>query len=155
MKKPKTIEITISQLPFGERLKGIYNNMLNRCYNNDNPNYKYYGGRGIKVCDEWRNDFMAFYKWSIEQGYAYQQLKGKRNYWSIDRINNDGNYEPLNCRWTSSKVQANNRRIILRQETPTYYPFTQVRVKEHKQQHITQITIVDEKGTHILRGANQ
>ena len=76
--------------------------MKQRCYNPKNHAYKYYGGRGIKICNKWLNDFMSFYNWSINNGYA----KGL----SIDRINNNGNYEPNNCRWISSSVQMNNTR---------------------------------------------
>ena len=63
--------------------------------------YEDYGGRGIKVCDEW-NDFINFYNWAINNGYAYNL--------SIDRINLDGDYEPQNCRWSTPKEQDNNRR---------------------------------------------
>ena len=76
--------------------------MKSRCYNPKNENYKNYGGRGIKVCDEWLNDFMNFYNWSINNGYK-EDL-------SIDRINSDGNYEPNNCRWIPWKEQTRNTR---------------------------------------------
>ena len=76
--------------------------MKSRCYNPKNENYKNYGGRGIKVCDEWLNDFMNFYNWSINNGYK-EDL-------SIDRINSDGNYEPNNCRWITWKEQTRNTR---------------------------------------------
>lgn len=66
-------------------------NMKQRCMNPKSTHYKRYGGRGIKICDEWLNDFVAFHKWAIRSGYK----KGL----TIDRINNDGNYEPTNCQW--------------------------------------------------------
>jgi hypothetical protein len=76
--------------------------MKQRCHNPNQRTYKYYGARGIKVCDEWFHDYEAFRKWAIENGYC----EGL----TIDRINNDGDYEPSNCRWVSFDVQANNKR---------------------------------------------
>lgn len=72
--------------------------MKKRC--NDNNNLRY-GARGIKVCKEWTNDFLSFYNWSLENGYKKEL--------SIDRINNDGNYEPTNCRWTTAMEQRHNQ----------------------------------------------
>ena len=82
----------------------LYNRWVGIKYRCNCPtatNYKYYGGRGIKVCDEWNKSFVPFCKWALENGY--------REDLTIDRINTDGNYEPSNCRWATVKQQANNR----------------------------------------------
>jgi hypothetical protein len=67
--------------------------------------YKDYGGRGITICEEWKNDAKAFYDWSMSNGY--EENKGL----SIDRIDNDGNYEPSNCRWSTRTIQCRNQRL--------------------------------------------
>ena len=76
--------------------------MKERCLNKKNPAFKNYGGRGISVCAEWISDFMNFYTWAINNGY--------NDNLSIDRINNNGNYEPNNCRWADKKEQGRNKR---------------------------------------------
>lgn len=83
------------------RLYGIWGKMKFRCYNPKDTHYKYYGERGISVCDEWRNDFLAFRSWALDHGY--------KDDLTIDRINNNGNYEPSNCRWVTKTLQAINR----------------------------------------------
>lgn len=84
------------------RLYRIYQNMKNRCYRKNDKYYSIYGGRGIKICDEWLNDFAIFAEWALNNGYA--------DTLSIDRINTNGNYEPSNCRWIDNFEQSNNRR---------------------------------------------
>lgn len=84
------------------RLYHIWAGMKARCYSEKNPRYKYYGARGIVMCDEWKDDFTVFRDWATQNGY--------KDTLSIDRINNDGIYSPYNCRWTNQKTQSNNSR---------------------------------------------
>ena len=86
-----------SHLPLNNRWKGI----KQRCYNPRCGCYKYYGARGIRMCDEWRNDYTAFRDWALSNGYK-EALQ-------IDRIDNDGNYEPSNCRWVTPSENMLNR----------------------------------------------
>lgn len=84
------------------RLFRIWAHIKDRCFNENNDAYKNYGGRGISMCLEWKNDFMSFYNWAKENGY--------NNNLTIDRKDNNGNYEPKNCRWITVKEQHRNTR---------------------------------------------
>ena len=80
----------------------VWANMKSRCMTTTCHNYHYYGGRGITICNEWAKSFIAFKKWAMSHGYA--------NTLQIDRINNDGDYTPDNCRWVTSQVNSQNKR---------------------------------------------
>lgn len=84
------------------RLYRIWQNMKNRCYYKKHPEAKYWGGKGIEVCKEWKESFINFYEWAMQHGY--------QDHLSIDRIDSDGNYCPENCRWATSYEQVHNTR---------------------------------------------
>ena len=98
--------ILISDEKRKKRLKSIYNGMRLRCYNENNVNYKYYGGKGVTICDEWLLSFENFFDWAINNGYN-ENL-------TIDRIDSEKEYSPDNCKWSTKKEQAYNRSMSVK-----------------------------------------
>ena len=105
------------------------NNMVQRCENPKTEFYPDYGGRGIKVCEEWRNSRETFFNWAIQNGWE----EGL----TIDRIDNDGNYEPSNCRWTTQTIQTRNQRMP-KNNTSGYKG---VYFKKDKDKYVAQICV--------------
>lgn len=93
----------------GDPIYQVWWNMVQRCTNPNNPRWEYYGGRGITVCDRWMT-FENFYEDIGERPPDLPERTGKRAYWSLDRIDNDSNYEPGNVRWATPVQQRANRR---------------------------------------------
>lgn len=93
-----------------ERLYGVWLNIKDRCYNSNNNHYNSYGGRGITMCEEWLNDYLAFRNWCIDNGYVEEIRNSGRNNITIDRIDVNGNYEPSNCRFLTNKENCLNKR---------------------------------------------
>lgn len=83
----------------------VWSSMKDRCRNKNNKYYERYGGRGISICEQWKEDFEEFKKWSYENGYT----EGL----SIDRRDNDGNYTPDNCRWVDQTTQNRNKSNVV------------------------------------------
>lgn len=96
----------------------VWCTMKERCNNKNNNKYKNYGGRGIKVCDEWQKDFTIFYNWAISNGYE----KGL----TIERINVNGNYCPENCTWITAKEQCYNKQNTIK----VFYKNNEIKLKE-------------------------
>ena len=88
------------------RLYNVWSCMMQRCYNPKNDRYRWYGEKGVRVCEEWKN-YESFKKWSKENGYDESAVRGEC---TIDSINHYGDYEPSNCRWVSMEVQQKNKR---------------------------------------------
>lgn len=111
----------------GTRLYKLWLRMKRRCNNPHHDTYKYYGGRGIKVCDQWDKDFQAFEQWALSHGYAENAPKGVC---TLDRVNTDGDYSPENCRFVDMTVQMNNtrrnRKIIYNGETHTLAEWSRI-----------------------------
>ena len=89
-----------------ERLRSIYYGMKQRCYNENSINFKYYGGKGVAICDEWLLSFENFFDWAINNGYN-ENL-------TIDRIDSEKEYSPDNCKWSTKKEQSYNRSMSVK-----------------------------------------
>lgn len=85
------------------RIYTCWHSMKERCFNKSRPNYRLWGGKGVKICDEWL-DFNNFMQWSLANGY--------NDLLQLDRIDNDGDYCPENCRWTTTRINSQNRSFI-------------------------------------------
>lgn len=107
-------ELSTKHGMYGTKIYRTWSALKSRCTNSNNHQYKNYGGRGISLFEDWF-EFDSFYQWAINNGYDDSL--------SIDRIDNDGNYEPSNCHWTDMKEQSNNRRtnrlVTINGETKT------------------------------------
>ncbi|MFA5398120.1 MAG: hypothetical protein WC346_19060 [Methanogenium sp.] len=115
--KPNSIKHGLSNT----KLYVVFKAMKQRCYNLNCKNYSEYGSRGIKIFEEWLNDYTKFHDWALNNGYKEGLY--------IDRINNNGNYEPSNCRWISNKKNTNNTRknnhILYKNKTYTIQEFSE------------------------------
>lgn len=107
--------------------------MKRRCYNKNVKFYENYGGRGVMVCDEWKDSFINFYNWAMRNGY--------KDNLTIDRINVNGDYSPKNCRWVDYHIQGANQRM--RKDNPT--GFRGVSFNKNEQKYISNLTVNKKK----------
>ena len=100
LKRERLVEMTTTHGESKTKLYNVWNGMMTRCNNPKSDHFYRYGGRGIKVCDEWLHNYTAFRDWALSHGYE--------DGLTIDRIDVDGNYNPDNCRWITSAEQMKN-----------------------------------------------
>lgn len=105
LQKERAIEANQTHGDTDGRLYNVWCSMKARCFNPNEPAYHRYGGRGIAVCDEWKDDYAAFKKWAMALGYDPEAPRGQC---TLDRIDNDKGYSPQNCRWVTQQEQMNN-----------------------------------------------
>lgn len=133
-----------------KRIRDNYYAMVSRCHKPSDRSYHKYGARGIKVCDEWRNNINAFYAWALFSGYEYKPNEGGYNTISLDRIDNDKGYSPENCRWTTKQIQATNQRVRKVKDRIVKYTGIRVRKFEFKLSFTSRICV---KGKDITIGS--
>lgn len=121
-KKDRNSQVFTKHKKTGTKLYRVWSNIKDRCLRENANQYRDYGGRGIVMCDEWKNDFQVFYDWAISNGY--------KEGLTIERIDVNGNYCPENCTWIPREQQSKNRRnchyIFYKGETKTLSEWSRI-----------------------------